>query len=314
MSIFYKKISAFFLVTFFILLSSYSYSMSNLQRIDFKERKFIEKTIDELNSTAKDPYAASLPLIMSAGLGDKKRYALSSQTMLFTLASLDEKPLHFPEWMRSQSFKAWMWGRLLLAADSVGDKKLINQSEQQLSSLLSNKNKDSLAFFTWAQAYHAAFNKMSYDKYKIAMLKNAVILTNNAKKHPENHGALSDALWAWVMNLSAAAMMNDQDSYIMIKKQILALTNAKSVTESLEMGLVRTADSNDYPAWALGKVRLAAAKMHDHALYHEMNEIVQSSIAGAKEAGAKAEYGLAVIENQLAREAHQLMMANRVKR
>ena len=36
-----------------------------------------------------------------------------------------------------------------------------------------------------------------------------------------------------------------------------------SVTEALKTGLLRTADSNDYPAWAMGIVQLAAARMHD---------------------------------------------------
>jgi hypothetical protein len=275
---------------------------NNLNGVNFSERVIIESTIDELANAAKDPYAASLPLIASAGLGDAKRYASARTTMLTMLTALNEKPNDYAEWMRSNSFKAWMWGRVLLAADTMADSKTILQSKNKLSFLLNKEitKDDNFAFYTWAQAYDATLNIKEYQTFKKAMMQNAVLLSKKSKEDPANHGALSDALWAWVMNLSAAANAGDQKNYTLIKEQIKVLTGAESVTKSLETGLLRTAESNDYPAWALGKVRSAAAIMRDNMLYQEVDLALISSIYGANQAGAKAEYSLAVIENQLA--------------
>ena len=128
-------------------------------------------------------------------------------------------------------------------------------------------------------------------------MKNAAILSSKAK---DNHDALSNAIWAWVMNLSAAANAKDQETYDLSKKNIESLTGKASVTKSLETGLLRTAVSNDYPAWALGKLLYAAKIRNDVELYHDSDAALRSSIAKSNAAGAKAEYTLAVLENQLA--------------
>ena len=80
-----------------------------------------------------------------------------------------------------------------------------------------------------------------------------------------------------------------------------SLGDVKQVTQALENSLLRIATSNDYPAWALAKVRLAAAVMRDKELYQEINNPLLSSIEAAKLADAKAEYILAVLNNALAR-------------
>jgi len=278
------------------------FTPNNLNGVNFNERATIESNIDELANIAKDPYSASLPLIASAGLGDSKRYVSARTTMLTTLTDLDEKPNNYPEWMRNNSFKAWMWGRILLAAKNMADVKTILQSKNKLSSLLNNKEitkDDNFAFYTWAQAYDATLNVKEYHIFKTPMMQNAALLSRKSKEDPANHDALSEALWAWVMNLSAAANAGDQENYALIKEKIKSLTGIESVTKSLEAGLLRTAESNDYPAWALGKVRLAAKIRNDDVLYQDIAATLSSSIYRANQVGAKAEYILAVIENQL---------------
>lgn len=102
------------------------------------------------------------------------------------------------------------------------------------------------------------------------------------------------------MNLQAAAYANDQLTYEVCKEQIKSLSNATTVTKALKTNLLRTSESNDYPAWALAKARYAASVAGDDALYAELEHCLNISIADAKNAGADAEYALAVIENQLA--------------
>jgi len=131
------------------------------------------------------------------------------------------------------------------------------------------------------------------------LLKDASRLTaifNDSKAH----GALSDALWAWVMSLQAAAYAGDQSSYEWIKEQMKLITQTESVSQALEKGLLRKTESNDYPAWAMAKVRCAAIIIGDEELYREIESTLISSIAGAQKANAKAEYVLSILDNQLA--------------
>jgi hypothetical protein len=274
----------------------------NLKGIEFNERVSVENIIDELGKSSKDPYAASLPLIASAELGDEKRYDVALTQMLHTLDALETKPNDCPQWMRNNSFKAWMWGRVLLAANSMNDVKTSSQAKNKLIAFLNEKvtKEDSLAFMTWAWGYRAAANQAEYGISSKRMIDDAMQLTEKYKEEPKNHSALSDALWAWVMNLSAAATAGDVHNYALIKDQIKAVTGADSATKALETGLLRTAQSNDFPAWALAKMRFAAATMKDKELYHESEKAILFSIEGAKETGAKAEYILSVLDNQLA--------------
>lgn len=277
----------------------------NLNGIHFSERANIEGIIDELAKSAKDPYAASLPLIASAGLGDEKRYDATRAQMLSTLNTLDKKPDDCPQWMRNNSFKAWMFGRVLLAADNMSDAKTIGEAKNRLSLLLDEKmtKDDSDAFFTWAQGYRAALNNTEYETSKKRMISDSLRLSEKYKAKPTDHSALSDALWAWVMDLSASANANDKQGYELVKQQIKSLTGTESVSKAIETGLLRTADSNDYPAWALAKIRLAAAIMLDKELYQDIDSALVSSIERSKKARAKAEYVLAVVDNQLAIQA-----------
>lgn len=274
----------------------------NLKGIDFSERAKVETIVDDLAKSVADPYAASLPLITSAELGDEKRYKAAHIKMLNTLDVLEKKPENCPEWMRNESFKAWMWGRVLLAADSMGEAKDVEQAKTAISRLLENKmtEKDSLAFYTWAWGYRAALNKTEYGLSEKHMMSDANQLRELYKKDIKNHDALSNALWAYVMNFSASANANDQKKYDEIKDEMKSLTGEQSVSGSLEKGLLRTEKSNDYPAWALAKIRYAAAVKGDKDLYQELDAVVTSSIEAAEKAGAKAEYALSVVDNQLA--------------
>jgi hypothetical protein len=279
-----------------------SAKIKNLKSIDFNERDDVEKIIDELIKSAKDPYSASLPLIASAELGDEKRYEIANSQMLQSLEILEKIPDKYPQWMHNNSFKAWMWGRVLSAADSMNDAKNITHAKSRLSILLemNTEKDDNFAFLTWAWGYRAALNQTEYAISNKKMINDAMQLAIKYKLKPENHEALSDTLWAWVMNLSAAANAWDQIHYDLILEQIRLITGEKSIAQALEKGLLRTSDSNDYPAWALAKIRFAAAIMGDKELYNDIEGTLVSSVAGAKKAGADAEYILSIVDSQLA--------------
>jgi hypothetical protein len=283
-------------------LKSIPTKIKNLKNINFEERSKVEALVDELIKAGTDPYTASLPLIAAAELGDAKRYEVSKNQMLKALEMLDEQPTNYSEWMRNNSFKSWMWGRVLLAADSMNDGTTISIAKNKLAVLLEEKitPQDSLAFFTWGWGYRAALDQKEYDASYKKMFDGAMQLTARYRGGKGDHDALSNALWAWVMNLPAAANADDTHKYTWIKQQILFLTGETSVTNAIEKGLLRTAASNDYPAWALAKIRCAAVTMNDKELYQEIDTELNSSISASKDAGAKAEYVLAVLESELA--------------
>lgn len=111
----------------------------NLASISFKERSTVENIIEQLASSAKDAYAASLPMIASAELGDNTLYESTRNQMLNTLEDLGRNQNDSPLWMQNNSFKAWMWGRVLLAADSMCDNNTAMLASTRLKSLLNGK-------------------------------------------------------------------------------------------------------------------------------------------------------------------------------
>lgn len=282
-------------IMFTNILYADSSRLKNLKDINFTERNDVFLIIFDLSKQRifkATPYSLSIPMIGDAELGTAD-YPFTQGRMVWSLEHPDS-PLQkdVPSWMRTNSFKAWMWGRVLLAADSVNDTTTINKALANLRILLDDTQPtatDNPAFYTWAWAYRAAYNQQEYAISKDKMLQGAYKLDN-----------LSDALWAWVMNLQAAAYAHDLATYETCKQQIISVAHTATVSQALTKGLLRTAASNDYPAWAMAKVRYAARVVGDEALYAELESSLNASIREAKKAGADAEYALAVIENQLA--------------
>ena len=255
----------------------------------------------QLAADAKDPYAASLPMMIYAELGDLPHYQTTKDHMLQLLNGLDTSTNSAWKWMQNNSFKAWMWGRILLAAQSIHDDQQMGTARTQLTDLLKQPATaaDNAAFTTWAWGYLAALDKKEYQLSKKQMMDGAQALADKyqASGKPAD---LSDALWGWVMNIQAAARAHDRATYEKIKAKI---TGNESVEIALVKGLSHTAESNDYPAWALAKVRLAAATIGDQTLFLALKVPMEVSIAEAKAIatnGAKAEYAFAVLDNKLA--------------
>ena len=260
----------------------------------------VEQTITELSNTAKDPYEASLALMASAEIGANTQYLNSHQKIIDMLTILDKTPEKYDQWMRNNSFKAWMYGRILSSANSIHNIVHAQQSQQKLSLLLNLPltSQDNFSFHAWARGYLAGSNEKEYRISKEKMMEDARQLSINYK---QKKGTLADALWAWIMNLEAAAKEGDRKTYDDIKLEMQALTKTNTVTNALTQGLLRTTQSNDYPAWGLAKVRLAAAKMHDPILYGEIESALDNSTESAQKLTGQGEYILAFIENQLAR-------------
>ena len=256
----------------------------------------LEQLVAELPCSANDPYNASIKVTAYALLGNKDGFVHSMLQMLAGLYGLQLVPDAYPEWMQNNAFQAWMWGRVLLAADNLNYFSVTKKAEKKLRKLLDapRDTNNNAAFFAWARGYHAAFTRDTYQVSKDLMMQEAAALSQIP------HIPLPDILWAWIMNLSAAANASDKETYEHIKKQILLCTQSDSVASGLTQKLTRTENNNDYPAWALAKVRHAAALLSDKVVFEEAGLAINISIAEAHKLPSKAEYVLAVIENQLA--------------
>lgn len=267
------------------------------------DNQLIIEKISELNARVSNAYNASLPLMASAELGNNQLYSSSLDVIRKQLSLLDEPaaPDSSIDWMKNNSFKAWMWGRILLSAKAMNDQPTLEASAKKLVGYLGEKPtpQDNLAFSAWARGYLAALDHKNYDAQRQALEDEgdalSAIYASSVKQDD-----LSNALWAWVMDIQAAALANDADFYNAIKGKMMQVTGQDSVSGALENGLICTEKSSDYPAWAMAKVRLAAAMMHDESLVGELENPVQRAIVKANESKQIAEATLAQLDERSA--------------
>lgn len=258
--------------------------IKNLKNCDYPQQLIVNKEISELSKDAKnDEYRLGMVLLASAQQGDEKRYHQTLLQMQTALSKVHDD--------NNNSYKTWRLGRILLAADSIGDTVTVNKTLTELKNLLADPQTKQDAFSAWAWGYLAALNETEYKKAKDSMLTAAGSLTATYKKTKQSHSTTqvesmaSDALYAWIMALQAAANAQDRNTYDFIVAQMKAMTGQTSLSRVITSNLHRNSESNDYPAWALGMVRLAAATIHDKHVYEELNAPLNEYIQGAKEAG-----------------------------
>ncbi|HEX4044842.1 MAG TPA: hypothetical protein VHZ76_04170 [Gammaproteobacteria bacterium] len=296
--------------------------IKNLQNQDYAERSTITKNIHYLAEQAKhDEYRLSIVLLASAQQGDEKIYRkalLETEDALNAVNPLEKNVKH-------NSYIAWLLGRMLIAADSIEDKTTITKTLEKLKRLLADNNTKKDAFTAWGWGYLAALNKEEYSAAKNTLFASAAALSNSYQQTKRNiptdtinqqdkltlQTKLSDALWAWVMAAYAAANAQDTESFYFSLQQMQALTGQTSTATALTSGLKRLSTSNDYPAWALSIIHLAAATIKHKDLYLALEKPLVDAIQGAKESmhadnekaayNATAEATLAQLGFELAR-------------
>lgn len=276
-------------------------SYTNLQKAAFPEKFSITSQLETLlNSKEVDAYSVSMPLLVSAQLGNNQQYIKSTVLMSKAIDSMNDDP-----------FKAWIYGRIIFAAHSMKDPYTEASTKRKLDILLEKLLKDDTTcldrFKNWSLGYIAALNKEEFVKAKEPMISGANHLSDTYVKvnasdvsKEKKQEVRSDALWAWVMITQAAANAQDKEVYENAITQILSITKQSSLSNALSKGLLRTAASNDYPAWAIGIVRLAAQTIGDNDRFEELGATLENSIAEAKEGSKIQEFLLASVNGQLA--------------
>lgn len=285
---------------------------TNLHGTDFAKKSAMTEDIESLLASAKgdDAYTISMPLLVSARLGDSALYSKSLAAMQSAMQSKKLIPSD------QNSFKAWMYGRILLAADSIDDSETVSKTLIDLNVLLHDKETADDAFDAWAVGYLAALNDVEYNDYKDVLKKSSEALTktavqanhkNSTMPADKKQAARSDAIWAWIMVLQAAANVSDTSMYNHALSQLKVVAQQNTVADALSKGLLRSSASNDYSAWALAIARLAAITIGDTKLFADLDAPTTAAITAAEQANAKAEVLLAQVNNQLALEREKIL-------
>jgi hypothetical protein len=209
----YCGIFLFFFITIntFALQPASTKLPKNLSMIHYPGKSAVTESIKQLylTSDSNDAYSLSIPLIASAQQGDKKIYVAVLKKIQTALNK-----------MPNDYFKAWILGRVLLAADSMVDKATLAMTKFQLKLILAvpfNKTFADIdyAFYAWALGYLALLDKHEYKIIHSQLLESAQNLTM-VYYQTQTHDALSNAVWAWVLDLQAASYANDKTTYFYI--------------------------------------------------------------------------------------------------
>lgn len=275
--------------------------LMHLNRINFPEKSIITReTKNLLFNSITDAYSLSLILLISAQLGSKCLYEPALERMTSAMNEVELSP-----------YKAWLHGRILFSAQSIGDEKRVplirTNLESLLKILLRNDTTRFNRFTVWALGYFTALNRTDYDKFKESMVDIAKYLTQSYFKvmtssvsKAQKQEACSDGVWAWVMIVQSAANTGDTLLYEEALSQLSAITQQPSISEALIHGLLRTETFNDYPAWAIAIVRLATQTQGDNVRFNKLDVPLAQSIKKAKSAGKTQEWLLAFVNAQLA--------------
>ena len=280
---------------------------TNLENTGFPEKFKMTTNLESLlMHTKDDAYALSMPLLISSQLGNRELYKKSISRMNKAMTQLAADP-----------FKAWMYGRILISAHNIDDRETVAKTQITLSTLLDDLVKSDTTrfdrFTIWALGYIAATSKDEFSKARAPMIAGGNYLTKEYLNiyardvsEEKKQEARSDALWAWVMISQAAANSGEKEEFENAINQMLTITQQTSIGTALSVGLLRTAASNDFPAWAMGIVRLAAQVIGDETRYSELEAPLNTSISEAEVGNYRQDALLASVNSQLAMERAKL--------
>jgi hypothetical protein len=254
--------------------------------------KIDQRIINEMDvlfeEAKEDIYCLSMLLMAGALLKDNAYYKKNISAMMDLLDGIAFINA-------ADSFKAWIYGRIVFAAGLMRDEvNAANACVRLRELLVSLKTAD--AYSCWAWGYLAGINHEEYMFAKNRMRRECEKLSADHAAH-NSQAHLSNAIWGWIMCLLAASAARDDEMYDDAFSRILTLTHQQTVMDALSFGLLRSAASNDYPAWALAMVRLAAARHGDAQRCTELAQPVMTAITESLAAEARYEYILASLTN-----------------
>jgi hypothetical protein len=191
---------------------------------------------------------------------------------------------------QNNSYKSWLLGRVLLAASDVQDKPTMNELQPNLENLLKNNATTKDEYSAWGWGYLAALDETTYNNNKEEMFKASANLTKPG-----------DALWAYVMDLQAAAKAKKKEDFYRIINHIKEIAQQDSLAASLTNGI----SQDDYQPWAIAIARRAGANIGDHDLYHQLKKPYEDSLKQAQAEKRNVAALLAELNNFIAEKETQ---------
>lgn len=216
----------------------------NLENNDFPQRQELSELSQQTAEDAKDKgdsYSLSVPLLATSLLGQKDAYS-NLHDLMITALLVDTE--------HSSDFKAWLWGRVLVAGYHMSMKQHEEEAYQQMEMLLlDNINSP---FTAWAYGYKAIYEAtIKSPQYKDSLMQGLQIA--DTLKEPEKEG---DWLWAQVMLMTATAYQKDQESFDHIVNNIKVRTGTDDIVQALSH-----IPEDDWRAWALALVDFSYTQM-----------------------------------------------------
>lgn len=248
-----------------------------LKEEEMKTEINIPQLFSELAKNPESTYEHSIILLSSAMLGDHDAYVKARN-------NLWKKLNH----SKNDSYKAWMLGRMAVAGTYMGENGDVEQALKHLKPLLKKCKKDEMSGWGWG--YLASVNKEEYKNAKEMMLAAVAEAPTQA-----------DKLWVHIMNMEAAATMNDQDTYDLIVNDMKTLTKKLSLVEA-----VSQIPEKDWLAWGLAKV-LKSAKIFKKET--DVQELEQASQIAIKHAQLNNMKGCVMMAEMTNRNANELGVA-----
>jgi hypothetical protein len=283
----------------------------------------LSTVISQLVSKAEisqSAYDYSLPLTAYALQGNSQAYHKLLPAMLATLNTIPDEQI---------SFRAWLRGRVVLAADLVDDKTNFTDQLFLLQIELA-KLKINDKFSSWAWGYLAIVSKDSAEVFRSALevceerikhyegmrhAKRADDIELSLSKADQNAltQELGRILWSLVLLLPAAAKAADQTFYETVLKKMRAVAREADIIKIVNSYLLK--ENDDYPLWFLSFLKWGAAIKKDETLLAQINVALTVNLGVARiiKEDNSADYILAQLVNERAQRAHALQVKANIK-
>lgn len=254
-------------------------------KLDSSLTEMIEKLANEAE---EDSYKLSMALVAAALEGNKSLYKqilpklikALNLTTAYSQVDIESKALynHISEFSKNtkkpHSYVGWLLGRILFAAIAVQDYHTAEKTAPIMLFVLEDKDTPQDEFTAWAWGYFTMYFACdpNYAIFKDKMRQNVAKLV----KKSSNPADVINALWALLLEIQSAAIAQDRLSYDKIIQEMKDLTNKHDVIQALSVIPV-----DDYRAWALSQLRLAAVRVGDSSLFIRLSAPLRINIAEA---------------------------------
>ncbi|PIQ85548.1 MAG: hypothetical protein COV74_08640 [Candidatus Omnitrophica bacterium CG11_big_fil_rev_8_21_14_0_20_45_26] len=274
----------------------------NLREIDYTDKKEVSKQVWRFFEAMKAmpgntqeeiklrAYSASVALLVAAGNGNRI-YSQIKDFMKQDIERLTEESF--------QSWRRWLIGRMALAEFQARGRAPLRENLfgpwlYQIEDVMARADMPKTEFEIWAFGYLLILYAMSedgsidYNEWK----EFGIIRTKELPN--QTPGDITNRLWAWVLQLAAAASVGDKITFQIIQSEIMKDAGKRTLVDALT-----TIPADDWRAWAFAIGEWAAALI-ERRVPARFVQAVSKAITNAPNEGDRL---IATVTHQLARAA-----------